>query len=154
MKNATALNQENMLLIQEILAVMDELTAVMAEEVEMLPKNDIKAYQTLTLRKHKLLSAYETKMKAIALQPTLLKQAPDSLRIKLKAASAKFGQVTERNAHALRTAAQCSQRLINHIIKHVKEEALPKHGYTDPRKAHMLGVYSPTCPAVAVNRTA
>jgi flagellar biosynthesis/type III secretory pathway chaperone len=142
-------------LVEATLNVMTELAQVLGEEIKLLKKNDVTAIRELLRRKSKLVINYQSNMKSIAANPDLVKQASAGMRARLKTSGLRLAEVTERNATVLVGAVTGTQRLIQHIIKTVKEEALPKKGYSDPRMAHMeLGTYSPTCLPVAVNRTA
>jgi hypothetical protein len=142
-------------LVEATLAVMTELAQVLGEEIKLIKKNDVAAVRELLRRKSKLVIKYQSNMKSIAANPDLVKQAPADMRAILRTTGVRLAEVTERNATVLGGAVTGTQRLIHHIIRVVKEEALPKKGYSDPRTARMeLGTYSPTCLPVAVNRTA
>ncbi len=141
--------------LEDALSVMSELEKVLADEIALLAKHDMTGLKEITPRKNKLVIDYQSRLKSLVAHGDMLAKATPAMRDKLKTRGIKLAEVTERNALALRTAAQCSQRLINHIIRQVKEEALPKQGYDDPRKANLnLGAYSPTCQPLAVSRTA
>ncbi len=151
----TAQNRMMAPIVAETLGLMDELAKVMSDEIELVTKYDVSGIKETGLRKNRLVMDYQSKLKVLAAQPEILEKAAPEFLQRLKASGARLAEVTERNARAIRTAAECSQRLLNHIIKQVKDEALPKQGYDDPRKsALMLGSYSPTCRPVAVSQTA
>jgi hypothetical protein len=121
----------------------------------MIPLRKFTEHAALLKRKQRLTIDYRANMKAIAAQPDLLKDLPEAMRLKIKEMAQKLADVTDRNAKMLRTAVMATQRLIQNIISIVKSEVLPKSGYKNPTTAHLaLGTFSPTCQAVAYNRTA
>ncbi|MDD5587010.1 MAG: hypothetical protein PHY92_08685 [Alphaproteobacteria bacterium] len=155
MSNKSVSGNPPVQLVDATLGVMTELAAVLGDEIKLLKKNDMTAMNELLRRKNKLVIDYQSNMKVIAANPDLIRQASGEMRNRLKAAGNRLAGVTERNAAALKTAVGATQRLIQHVIKAVKDEALPRQSYSDPRLAHMeLGTYSPTCRPVAVVRTA
>lgn len=140
-------------LLESTLTVMEELASVMQEEWQTLQRQDLAGIAAIAQRKGKLVMAYQANMKAIAAEPSLLAQASAAMRAKLKTAGQKLAEIGVKNAQALQAATAATQELVRTLIGLVKEEALPKQGYSDPRTAHLaLGVYSPTCQPVAVNR--
>ena len=141
--------------VESTLEVMLELAEVLGDEVRLLKKNDVESIKALLLRKGRLVVHYQSNMKNIIANPELLAQVPAEMRSKLKIRGTKLAEVSERNATALQAAVGGTRRLIDHIIKIVRDEAMPRQSYNDPRTAHLeLGSYSPTCRPVAINQTA
>ncbi len=142
-------------LVAATLALMADLTAVMVDECRLVQKQDIVAVQELARRKNKLIDQYHANMKTLAAQPDILKSQTPERRASLKSAGQTLAEATERSAQSLKAAALATESLIQNIVGIVRKEVLPQHGYANPRTAHLaLGVYSPTCRPVAVNRTA
>jgi len=143
------------LIVETTLGVINELAEVLAEEVALLKKQNVQDMQTLLRRKNELIMRYRSNMKVLAANPELVKKTPAEMRAKLKAAGANLAGITQSNLKALKGAAGAAQRLIDFIINHVKKEALPQLGYADPRKGSFdQRPHSPTCPPLAVSRTA
>lgn len=141
--------------VDDILALINELTIVLEDETILLSKHDVSAHQALLLQKNKLLMAYRTKMKTLLMKPEMLRQAPPMVKAKLKEAHGKLAQAAKLNVSKLEIAVHCAQRLVQHLMKHIKDKVMPKQGYSDPRQARFKhGPYSPVSPAIAVNRTA
>ncbi len=141
--------------IDAVMKIMKELAVVMQDELQMVKKQDLAGIQELRRRKSRLILDYQAHMRTFASQPDLLKETSPDILKKLKTAGTDLDNATQENAVALKAAVNGTQRLINNIIRYIKKEALPEKGYTNPNTAHQaLGVYSPTCPPVAVNRTA
>jgi len=142
-------------LAEAMLANMSELAALLGEELAMIEKQDVSAIKELMRRKNQLVMNYQANMKAVAAQPDLLKQIPVERRAKLKEAGIRLSAVTERNALKLKAAAQATEQLLQNVMCLVRKEVVVKNSYDNPLTAHMaLGTHSPTCPPVAVNRTA
>jgi hypothetical protein len=142
-------------LVESMVEVINDLAATMLEEIRLLKKPDSPVFQENLRKKNKLIIRYQAGMKTIATQPELLKMTTEESRSRLKASGMKLAGATEHNAKALQGAVQGTKRLIEHIMNHVRQEALPQLGYTDPRKDRFaLGSYSPICRPVAVSRTA
>ena len=137
-----------------LLAVINELVALMAEEAGLVMGRKFDAHRALLKRKQKLTLEYRAGIKAIAAQPDLVKHLPDDLRRKLKAGAQKLAESVDQNARLLRSTVTATQQLIQNIVSIVRSEVMPKLGYHDPRTAHLeLGNYSPTCAPVAVRRS-
>ena len=107
--------------VESTLDVMTELADVLNVELNLLKKNDVEAIKALLMNKNSLLIHYQSNMKAIAANPDLLAQAPTEMRAKLKAMGTKLAEVSERNATALKAAVGGTRRLIDHIIRLVKD---------------------------------
>jgi hypothetical protein len=141
--------------LKGMIALIDELVLVMDKEIILIENRKIKEHAELLRRKQRLTVDYRASVKSISLQPDLLKQTPEGLRQKAKEASQKLSDASDRNAKILRGAITALQRLIQTIIAIVKDEVLPKGGYSNPNDAQtLLGTYSPTCKPVTVSRTA
>lgn len=141
-------------LFMATLSVIEDLSAVLSEEIVLVQKQDVNAIQELMRRKTKLTISYQANLKSIT-QPDVMKQATAEMRAKLRKAGEKLAKVSERNSLLLKAAVQATQILISNVIKVVKEEALQHQGYSDPRNLNAnLGSYSPTCKPVSVSRTA
>jgi flagellar biosynthesis/type III secretory pathway chaperone len=142
-------------LAEAMLDVMNELAVVLNEELNLVKKQDVPAIQELLRRKNRLIVHYHANMKAIAAQPELLKQVTSDMRAKLKASGMRLSEATTRNSAALKAALTATQRLLQTIIDAVRREKLPQRGYTNPGAPQaMTGLYSSSCPPVAIRRTA
>lgn len=140
--------------VEAALTATNELAMVLNEEIAILKKTDVEAMRTLLRRKNKILLAYQASVKAIQTDPGLIAKASGDLRGRLKESQGRLAGIAKHNMTALRGAAAATQRLIEYIIKTVQDEALPKQGYNNSRAGHVTGAYSPTCPPLAVRRTA
>lgn len=140
---------------EKALAAMNELTRILEEETKAVNKADIEAVRGLFRRKNTLSLECQKSFEELVANPGELKSAPDDLKEKLKKANMTLAEVSARNAKALIGAVNATQRVIQHVIKTVKDEAMPSNGYSDLRNpAAELGKYSPTCVPVAVIRVA
>ena len=141
--------------LRSVIALIDELVALMNQEVGLVEKRRTAEHAELLKRKQRLTVDYRAALKSIALQPHLLKTVPNDLRLAAKAAAARLAEASEKNARLLRTAIVASQQLIQTIVGLVKDEVMPKGGYHNPfGQKQVRGAYSPTCQPVTGVRTA
>ena len=142
-------------LLASLIAMAEELAQIMRQEVGLVEGRKSKEHADLLKRKQRLTIDYRAAMKALALQPDILKQAPEEARKAAKAAAQKLSEASDLNAKTLRAAIVAAQRLAQTIIGIIKDEVLPKGGYVNPRTAAFaLGTYSPQCRPITVRRTA
>ena len=140
--------------LRSVISLIDELVAVMNQEVSLVELRRAKEHAELLKKKQRLTVDYRAALKSIALQPQLLKQVPDDLRNAAKAAAARLAEASEKNSRLLRTAIVASQQLIQTIVGLVKEEVMPKGAYGNPfGQKQVKGAYSPTCQPVTGVRT-
>ena len=142
-------------ILKRMIGLVDELITVMEAEVPLIEGRRRAEHAELLKRKQRLAIDYRASIKSLTANPEFLKQVPEDLRVKAKAAVQRLTEASERNAKILRGAITALQRLIQMIIAIVKDEVLPKVGYANPNKG-LIGhnLYSPTCKPVTVSRTA
>ena len=141
--------------VTTMLALMDELIAVIAEENDIVLLRKSREHNDLLHRKQRLTLDYQSNMKLLASQPDMLKGLPENTRKALRTSANKLADVTERNNKLLGSAVVATQTLLQNIIAMIRAEALPASSYKNPQTAHLQGSsYSPTCQAVLFNRTA
>lgn len=135
--------------------VIEELVQIMSEEPELISARKNNEHKELLQRKQRLTMDYRANIKTIAAEPEMVKLLPDDVRASLKSSGQKLSEISDRNAKFLRGAVMATQRLIQNIVSIIKQEVLPKTGYTNPTDIQStLGSYSPLCKPVAVSRTA
>ena len=140
-------------LLTRIVALIDEIIAVMEEEVPLVESRKCAEHAELLKRKQRLTLDYRASLKAFVLEPELLRQVPEDLRAKARLAADRLAAASERNARVLRALMTASQRLVQSIVTIVKDEFLPKSGYGHVLPGQGSGSYSPTCKPVTVYRT-
>lgn len=138
-------------LLSRIIAVIDNLVAVMNEEIPLVEGRKREQHAELLKVKQRLTLDYRASLKAIVLEPNLLREAPEDIRAQARAAADRLAEASARNARALRAIMAASQRLVQSIIAIVKDEVLPKTGYSN---GQMAGSYSPICKPVTVYKSA
>lgn len=142
-------------LVQATVNLMNELVQVMELEIQLVMARKLEEHKELLKRKQRLTMDYRANMKCIAVQPDMLKQLPENIRVTVRAAAQKLADMTDHNAKFLRGAVMATQRLIQNIVSIVKDEVLPISTYRNLDTAHLqLGTYSPTCKPVTGSRTA
>ncbi len=137
-------------LAQAVEANMKALASVMEEELGFLHKQDMDGVMSLRDEKVRLLRDYRSHIAALIQNPTLLKEAPEEARADLRKTGEVLADVAQRNATGLKAAITATQGVLQIIMDAAREEAKPMDSYSKDVRA----AYSPTCPPVAVNRTA
>ena len=137
-------------LLTRIIDLIDDLVAVMEEEITLVEKRDRLAHAELLKRKQRLTLDYRASLKTFILEPDLLRKVPDVLRTKARAAGNRLAEASGRNARVIRAIMTASQRLVQSIVAIVKDEVLPSSGYTRVQ----TGSYSPTCKPVTIYKSA
>lgn len=138
-----------------LLQQMTELSTLLAEEAALVGRNQLDNLPHFVRRKNDLINGYQATLKSLTTRPELLQALPDDMRVKLRASGEKLGHATTSNALLLKGAVQATARVVQNIFAIIREEALPKQGYVNTKQAHINTThYSPTAPAIIVNRTA
>ena len=141
-------------LVKGIIGLIDEMVQIMDKEVLLLGERKMKDHAELLKRKQRLAIDYRASLKTIALQPNYLDHVPEELRQAARMAGHKLAAASERNAQVLRAAMVAVERLAKSIIMIVKDEVLPKGGYTNLHAGPATLGYSPKCTPVTGSRTA
>jgi hypothetical protein len=141
------------LLVTRIIGLIDEIIAVMDEEIPLVENRKREEHAELLKRKQRLTLDYRASLKAVVLDPEMLKQIPEEIRARARDAANRLAEASNRNAVAIRAVMTASQRLVQSIIAIVKGDKLPMTNYTN-FAAGAAGGYSPTCKPVTIYQTA
>jgi hypothetical protein len=136
-----------------MMALSEKLVKVLEDEIPLMRTDDIEAHKYLLHEKQRLSIDYMTHLKSIAQRPDMLKELPDDKRTALRASGERLKAATEKNALELRAASVATQRLIQSIVSAVREQVLPKQGYSHTASQSSSTHYSPTCKPVAFSET-
>ncbi|MDX9690077.1 MAG: hypothetical protein EOM37_05695 [Proteobacteria bacterium] len=135
--------------------MMSSLTEVMDCEIDLLKRRDYAGLSGLREEKNRLMRNYELGIGKIAENPSLLEETERNVREKLRTEGERLRVASTRNAEGLSAAIQATQSLMQTIVEAAKAQIKTSECYTDPRKnPMMLGVYSPQCEPIAVDRSA
>jgi len=141
-------------LVAATVALMEELARVLMQEIEVVTKRRISEHAELLRYKQKLAMNYRANMKALSEQGDMLAKLPAEAKTALREVAKTLARAAADNARMLSASIGATQQLIQNIMAMIKNECLPKQTYGNPAKAHLqLGIYSPTCKPVAVNRS-
>lgn len=141
-------------LLTRIIVLIDEIVKVMDEEIALVESRKRVEHAELLKRKQRLTLDYRASLKAIVLEPNLLRDVPEELRAKARDAAERLAEASGRNARSLRSIITACQRLVQSIVAIVKDEVLPKSGYSNVSAGHLAHGYSPICKPVTVYKTA
>jgi len=150
---ASALRDAPKLVVATV-ALMEELTRVLLEEIEIVSKRKMKEHPALLKHKQRLAIDYRGNMKALTSQPGILKSLSDEAKDALREMSKRLVDAVNANARMLRAAVDATRQLVQNVMAMIKSETMPKQTYKNLAKAHhQLGTYSPTCRPIAISRT-
>ncbi|MDE1901626.1 MAG: hypothetical protein KGI37_08290 [Alphaproteobacteria bacterium] len=141
-------------IITATVALMEELTRVLIQEIDIVIKRRVDEHPAILKYKQKLANDYRANLKALADQPQLFATLSEDARTVLRDTAKALSRAAADNARALRAAIGASQQLIQNIMAMIKTKVLDKQPYKNAAKSHLqLGIYSPVCPPVAVSRS-
>jgi|GEM_PF-1168917 hypothetical protein len=141
-------------LVVATVALMEDLTRVLAAETDIVTKRKMKEHPALLKRKQRLAVDYRSNMKSLAAQPDILKKLPDEAKAAVKEMAKRLADAIDANARMLRAAVEATRQLIQNVMAMVRSETMPRQTYKNHAKAHLqLGCYSPVCKPIAVSRT-
>lgn len=143
-------------LAEKVLDLMESLTTVMEQEIELLMSKDYAAMETIRKDKLRITKDYQIHMALIADNDNGLKSISGTLRGRLKEVGLKLARLSERNAVMLKSAITGTQAFLQTVMQAAQKQCRNMESYGDPRKtqAATLGSYSPVVNPVAVDRTA
>lgn len=134
---------------------MASLISVMEQENDLLAAQDFMGIEAIKSLKSRLAVNHQANLKSLAAEPALLKEMTDIERKKLKEIGQILQVVSQKNAIALQAGMRITEVMLQNIVSLVRKEVLTKPAYADPRQSQLAsGLHSPTCPPVAINRTA
>lgn len=152
-KIARALQDAPQLVVSTV-ALMEELTHVLATEKDIVTKRKMKEHPALLKHKQRLAVDYRANMKSIAAQPDILKKMSAEAKDAVREAAKRLAVATDSNARMLRAAVDATRQLIQNIMVMIRNETMPQQSYKNHAKAHlMLGNHNPVCRPVSVHRT-
>ncbi|MEO0411758.1 MAG: hypothetical protein AAF221_07980 [Pseudomonadota bacterium] len=132
-----------------LMAVTNDLTALLTDESNMLVKGQSEDIAALSGRKAELFSAYQKSMATIkaAASPRLMIQ--EDVRQALRKGAQRFKVALERNQQLLEKRMESSQQLMTTIGKEVQRQQNPVQTYQSPHTGSAK--QAPT--SLAVNQT-
>ncbi|MBI1273670.1 MAG: hypothetical protein GC131_06270 [Alphaproteobacteria bacterium] len=135
-----------------LIETIDALVDVLDAEPALLAKRALEDHKDLLHRKQQLMLDYNADLKALAQTPATFAALPDKARTQLTEANSKLSGAVQRNQMALKVALTATERLVQSIIKTVRDEAQPKQSYANLQ--HQGGVaYKASIKPVAFNHT-
>ncbi|MFA5040423.1 MAG: hypothetical protein WC464_02160 [Bdellovibrionales bacterium] len=152
-ETAAALRDAPQLVISTV-ALMQELTRVLASEADIVTKRKMTEHPALLKNKQRLAVDYRANMKSIAAHPEILKALSDDAKQAIRLTAKRLAATTDANARMLRTAVDATRLLIQNIMAMVRSEVMPQMSYKNHAKRHlMLGSRNPVCRPVAIHRS-
>jgi len=115
--------------VAELLEMIDGLEAVLQEESEILAGGDPRALYEVQKRKMQLASAYETRVKDLATDPTPLQELESDAQAALRARMTSFDEAMRQNARRVNAARAVTEDLLRTTVEIVKKHRREQGGY-------------------------
>ncbi|MGE4350569.1 MAG: hypothetical protein AB7E52_00075 [Bdellovibrionales bacterium] len=142
-------------LAQNLLKIMQVLTAVMEREIDMLEHKQYEELERVRGDKYKAMRDYETAVKVVSNHRVAFKTLPAEVRQGLREAELKMKKVGAKNKDLLRAAIEGTHFLLQTVVKAAQKRTKMMDSYDDLRKRRFsVGDYSPKSLPVAVDRNA
>jgi hypothetical protein len=115
---------------QRLMAIMEELTALMQEEAPLITERNSARHAELVKRKQELMMDYQAAIKMMSDNPQMMASLPVAERARLKQAGATLDEVSRDNAKAIRVAYQATERLLAVIMEETRKDLHKESGYS------------------------
>jgi hypothetical protein len=108
--------------IERLIALIDELLAVIAEENQVLARGLPASLSTQTARKHELADRFELWVKDVAARPIRIASCDQDLQQALMDRIARLRAGMDENMDRLRAAMEASRRRIETVMQAIRSE--------------------------------
>ncbi len=117
-------------LMNRLLSIMDELIQVMTEETPIIASHNYTNQDSFLKRKQELTLDYQSVMKVLAQNQTLLGSLSKDDITRLRESGKKLDDVTEKNATTLRLAHHATEHLLKVVINEIRKDLHKESGYS------------------------
>jgi flagellar biosynthesis/type III secretory pathway chaperone len=132
--------------LRQVIHIVEDLTAVMSREVELLRAMRVRDFGELQDHKLGLVQAYEKQTEHLRSNPTFVEAIDPVLRAELTDVMERMHAVMSENEQAINAARSANERVATAIVNAVQEQKSEGAGYS----AKGNGGKSSTCPPVSV----
>jgi hypothetical protein len=115
--------------IADLLKTMGKLEDVLIRETDVLQQNDPQAMYEIQKSKTQLAAAYETRVRDLQSDPTVLTDLSDESRAALRERMSEFDRKVRRNARAVNAARVITEDLLRNTVEIVKKHRRESGGY-------------------------
>jgi chorismate synthase len=112
--------------VQRVIAVIDELAALIAQENQILARGIPASLAGSVVRKHELADMFETKVKEVIDQQLFLRMTDGALRRELMARVKSLRASMTENTDRLRAAIDATRRRVDSVMRAIRAEVAGK----------------------------
>lgn len=120
----------NTVVLDDLIVITGRLADLMARENEILHSMRPSGIRELQKDKADLAQSYERRMRLVREDPTILADAPSSVREKLLEMTTRFEEVLTENERSLRAVRSVSERVMKVIVDTATEQRLGAPSYS------------------------
>lgn len=117
--------------LRQVIHIIEDLTAVMSREVELLRAMRVRDFGELQDHKLDLVQSYEKQTEDLRRNPAFVEALDPLLREELTDVMERMHQVMSENEMAINAARNANQRVATAIVKAVEEHQRENAGYTN-----------------------
>jgi flagellar biosynthesis/type III secretory pathway chaperone len=133
--------------LRQVIHIVEDLTAVMSREVELLRAMRVRDFGELQDHKLGLVQAYEKQTEHLRLNPAFVQALDPLVREELTDVMERMHAVMHENEQAINAARSANERVATAIVNAVQEHKAESSGYSAQGKA---GGKSPARPPVSL----
>ncbi len=115
----------------DMIAITERLSNIMSKEIELLRSMRPQDIGELQETKADLAMSYETYLRELREDPSILGAAAPERKEELKIATSRFRSVLDENERALRSVKTVSENLLNTIVAAVAEQKAHSSAYSN-----------------------
>ena len=129
--------------LRQVIHIIEDLTAVMSREVELLRAMRVRDFGELQDHKLGLVQAYEKQTEDLRSNPAFVEAIDPLLRDELADVMERMHAVMSENEMAINAARTANQRVATAIVKAVEEQQSENAGYSNRGAANRTAAKPP-----------
>jgi len=137
-------------LAQTLIQTLDQFTAHLEKENQLLAERDAAALAPLAVEKNRLTDAYLKAMDEVRRKPQALSEAPEGVKTRLRQAGEKFNTVFEEHRRCVTALKSVSEGIINAVSCQVDSKNRLSNTYGEAALPTRSAPSAPT--SIAVDR--
>lgn len=115
---------------QKLLLIVEELTRLMDIETPLIRSREYDKHPELIARKQELSMDYQSALKAVADNPSLMAGLTTEQKLAMKESGKKLDIASRANAEAIRLAHIATERLLQAVMDEVRKDLHNQGGYS------------------------
>lgn len=136
-------------LTRQLMQIMDEMTALLEHEIELVRQHATAELAGVLRRKQELTMDYEAALKCLAEN---YKSMPEGEKTELKAKGKTMDATARRNAEVVATAHHATERLLQVVMDEIRKDLMKNSGYAP--SGYLAMASKPVSQPVAISHKA